>query len=373
MYISRGSAFSRVSLLAYLLAIVYASCYPFSGWRDISGPPYAYLFAPFSRFWTWFDVTTNILGYIPLGLLVVFALYPEIKGKWASVIAISVGLLLSATMESVQAYLPSRVPSSLDLLTNLFGTCIGSYIGLLLVPTFLDQGRFHRLGRRWFRPEASGILIVLALWPFAQIYPQSFLFGHGQIVSVLSNWLTNLTGEPFELAETLRQTVHLSIDQAWQFWLSETIITACGLTGTMLTLMSLLRKSAPGLRLSALLLLSALLVKSLAISLFFGPEHGFVWLTPGAFGGLIIGIMMVSGLGFTPVLVQRRMAIFSLFFCFAIVNLVPANYYFVSTLSSWSHGKFLNFNGAAHMLALCWPVLALCFLLFSPRRAENEE
>ncbi|MBS1187517.1 MAG: hypothetical protein H6R04_1535 [Burkholderiaceae bacterium] len=39
---SRASYFFRASLLAWLLLIVYASWYPFTGWRDIGVPPLAY-------------------------------------------------------------------------------------------------------------------------------------------------------------------------------------------------------------------------------------------------------------------------------------------------------------------------------------------
>lgn len=373
LYTSRGSSFSRVGLLAYVFAIVYASWYPFSGWCGISGPPTVFLFAGFPRYWTWFDVITNVLAYIPLGLLIVFSLHPYIKGKGAACFAIVSGVLLSFIMETVQSYLPSRVPSNLDLMTNFLGTCIGAYVGVVFVPTFLDRGLFHRLGQSWFRQEARGILIVLALWPLAQIYPQSFLFGHGQIASALSSWLTQWMGDHIDLGETFRQAFHLNLDQAWHFWLSETIITACGLTGTLLTLLCLLRKNAPWIRLSITFLIAALLTKTLAISLFFGPENGLAWFTPGAFGGLVIGIMMVSGLAFAPSRIQRRMAIFALFFCFAIVNLVPANHYFAATLSAWSHGKFLNFNGAAHMLTLCWPILALFFLILPSRYASHHD
>ncbi len=373
MYNSRGSAFVRASLLAYLLLIVYASWFPFSAWRETGTSPFAYLIAPLPRYWTVFDVATNVLGYIPLGLLMVFAMYPKVRGKQAVFLAIAAGTLLSAVMEAVQTYLPSRVPSNLDLITNILGTSIGAVLGLMLVPSIFGQGRLHRLGQRWFRQEASGILIVLALWPLAQIYPQSYLFGHGQIASALSGWLSGLLSEPIDLGEMLRQTIHLNVGQYWQYWLSETIITACGLTGALLTLLCLLRKSAPWGRLVTVLLLSAVAAKSLAIALFFSPDNAFVWLTPGAIGGLLIGVLMVSGLAYTPALVQRRLAVIALFISLLITNMVPANHYFITTLQGWSQGKFLNFNGAAQFLALCWPLLALWFLLLQPHDMGNRE
>lgn len=38
-----ASSFARVSLLIYLLLIIYASWYPFAGWRDLGLTPFAYL------------------------------------------------------------------------------------------------------------------------------------------------------------------------------------------------------------------------------------------------------------------------------------------------------------------------------------------
>ena len=373
MYASRGSSFFRAGLLAYLLLIVYASCFPFSGWREIGVSPLAYLSAPLPRYWTGFDVATNVLGYFPLGMLVVFALYPIAKGKSAALLAIVAGVLLSATVESVQTYLPSRVSSNLDLFANAAGTLFGAMAGVLMAPSFLGYGRIHLLGQRWFRQEASGILVVLALWPLAQIYPQSYLFGHGQVVVALSGWLSALTSTPVDLGEWLRQAVNLNLEQAWHYWLSETIITACGMTGALLTFLCLLRKSAPWGRLATMLWLSAIAAKSLAVALFFGPEHAFAWVTPGAFGGMLVSLMMVSGLAFTPAPIQRRLAIAALLVCLAIVNLVPPNHYFLSTLQGWSQGKFLNFSGAAQMLALCWPLLALWFLLHLSREVGSRE
>ena len=43
MYPSRALAFFRAGLLAYLLLILYASWFPFSGWRDPGVHPLAFL------------------------------------------------------------------------------------------------------------------------------------------------------------------------------------------------------------------------------------------------------------------------------------------------------------------------------------------
>jgi hypothetical protein len=51
-----------------------------------------------------------------------------------------------------------------------------------------------------------------------------------------------------------------------------------------------------------------------------------------------------------------------------LLNVLPSNPYFLSTLSEWVQGKFLNFNGAAQFLSLFWPAFALWILLQPTQR-----
>src|SRR5690606_23199738 len=107
----RGSPIARAALLAYLLLIVYASWYPFTGWRDNGLPLFTFLNLAKQRYWTGFDVGVNIVGYIPLGVLLVLSVYPRVRGIWAVLLAALAGILVSLAMETVQNFLPSRVPS----------------------------------------------------------------------------------------------------------------------------------------------------------------------------------------------------------------------------------------------------------------------
>ena len=75
-----GSPMARAALLAYLLLIVYASWFPFTGWRSTGLSPLAFLTLTLPRYWTVFDVVVNIVGYMPLGMLLVLALYPRVRG-----------------------------------------------------------------------------------------------------------------------------------------------------------------------------------------------------------------------------------------------------------------------------------------------------
>jgi VanZ family protein/Flp pilus assembly pilin Flp len=353
---SPASAFARVGLLVYALLIVYASWYPFSGWHATGLSPLAYLLAPLPHYWTKFDLVTNIIGYIPLGILMVFALYPRMRGIAAVLIVSAAGILLSGTMEAVQTFLPSRVPSNLDLLTNSAGICIGAVTGIALTPVCLEESRFLELRRRWFSAEAGRGLIVLGLWPLAQIYPQSYFLGHGQVMPILSEWLSM----PLDLSALFRHGYVMNVEQ---YWLSEVIITACTLSGALLTLLCVLRIKAPRHCLVFMLAVLAITTKTLANALLFEPDNAFAWLTPGAQGGILLGSMMLAGLIRAPVHAQRRVAVIALVISLVVVNVVPANPYFIATLQTWVQGRFLNFNGAAQFLSLLWPFLMLWFLL----------
>lgn len=362
-----ASAFARASLLVYALLIMYASWYPFSNWRSNGLPPLAFLVAPLPHYWTMFDLITNIIAYVPFGVLAVFALYPRIRGIAAFLIALLSGILLSGVMETVQTFLPSRVASNLDLLTNTAGVVIGAVAGVFLMPTFLEQSRLVLLRRRWFTHEASRGLIVIGLWPLAQIYPQGYLLGHGQIAPIVSDWLSDWLSMPIDLSAAIRHSEQLTVEQ---YWLSEAIITACGLTGALLTLLCMLRPRGPKMALALLALATAVTVKSMASALLFSPDNAFAWWTPGAEGGLLLGIVMVSGLIFAPPVAQRRVAALTLMMSLLVINAVPANPYFVATLQAWVQGKFLNFNGAAQFLSLMWPLIALWFLFHPVHRQK---
>jgi hypothetical protein len=224
---------------------------------------------------------------------------------------------------------------------------------------FLYESRLLQLRQRWFSREASRGLVVVGLWPLALIYPQNHLLGLGHLVPPLSSLLSDLLDTPIDLATWWTNHAQLSAEQ---YWLAEIIVSACGLTGAVLTMLLLLRPQAPRKSLAAFYLLSAIAVKSLACALLFAPDNAFVWLTPGATGGILIAGLMLAGLALAPATAQRRIAALALLLSLLVTNAVPANPYFVSTLQTWVQGKFLNFDGAAQFLSVLWPFLALWFL-----------
>lgn len=362
-----SSPLVRVALLAYTFLILYASLFPFTGWHRTGVAPLAYLSEPFPHYWTVFDVSIDIVGYIPLGTLLVLACYPWLSRWWAAALSMLLGALLTGSMEAIQTFLPSRVASILDFVTNCLGVLAGVILGCVLTPWLLEKDLLKRIRSRWVVSNVSNGLIIVALWPLAQIFPQGYMLGLGQIVPTLSNWMNVYLDIPIDLGVIIRQGTELSIEQ---YWLSETIITCCGLAGAVLLLLCLLQPRAPKAQLVSLLILINLGVKTLALALLFKPENAYSWMTPGSQAGLIVGCLMLYGLAYTPARVQRHLAILMLTISLLVINFVPGNPYFTDTMSGWVQGKFLNFNGAAQFLSELWPWMAVWFLLhYKPLRS----
>lgn len=361
-----SSPFARVSLVAYLFLILYASWFPFTGWQTNSWAALPELIQQWPRYWGGFDAIINVVGYIPFGMLMVFALYPLVRRWWAALLATLGGAMISAQAEIVQNFLPSRVTSLLDFLTNTSGAMLGALLGALLTPLILEKGRLQLLRKQWTHKESSREILVLGLWAMAQIYPQAYLFGLGQVLPEISQILSELMEMDIDLSTFLLQGYELSAEE---YLLSETIITACSCTGALLICLSLMNRHAPKTILSVLLLGAALTIKALASALLFKPEYAFAWLTPGARGGLLISFIMLYGFSFAPSHVQRRLALLMLSISLIVINLVSDNPYFAATMQTWVQGKFLNFNGAAQFLSLLWPFLAIWALLRKPHPA----
>ncbi|MEX3613129.1 MAG: VanZ family protein [Burkholderia gladioli] len=344
---------------AYAALVVYASLYPFLGWRSLGVGPFDYLFAPMPRYWTMFDVVTNVLGYLPLGLCAVGALHPRVKGA-AAVLA---GTLLSSAMEALQTYLPTRVASNLDVGANTFGDFLGGLLAAPLAPTLIERGALRRLRGAWFDREAATPLLLSALWPFAVLFPSPFLFGIGR-------WPSEL----WDRADTSMQDALLAwmpagwridawpdaldahrADPAW-----EALLAGLGLFAALAMASLTMRAQAPRARLAIAFVVVALLLKAGATFLQLRSGLSFDWATPGA--GVALGLAAALVALRLRAVWRATAAALALGVSLALVNLLPVNPFFDYALSGWSQGCYLHFNGIARWLAWSWPYAALVWL-----------
>ncbi len=342
----RASPLARASLAAYLLLIVYAGLAPWSGWRDLGVSAWAFIDAPMPRHVTTFDLAVNVLGYLPFGALLVLALHPRVRGPAAWLVAVLASAVLAGGIEALQTYLPRRVPSNIDLATNVTGAAVGALLMLPFASSLIDRGRLAQLRARWFLRESSVLLVLLALWPAAQLAPASMLFGNGQLLDL---------------------QIHLTAGfDAADFVLAEALVVVAATLAAGLTLAAVMHTAAP----QAVLLLgfigAALLARSFAYAAAFGPERAFVWLTPGAVGGLCLGALalLVAAQG-RPRAVYGAAWLATLVWLVA-VNVLPENPYNAHWLAQFRPGRLAHFHSVALWLAAAWPWLLLVGLAVLP-------
>ncbi len=353
-----SSPLARAACLLYALLLLYSGLAPWEGWRDVGIDSLAYLTAPLPRYMTAFDLVVNVLAYLPLGALVVLAAFPHVRGLSAMLLGTLAGLLLAGFIEAGQTYLPTRVASNLDLLTNSLGALTGAALAAPAAQALIDRGRLVDLRRRWFDRNAAAVLIVIALWPVAQIYPEPMLFGNGDLRNAFEPWLMALGGRWWRFAPEAFGPA--------EYLLAEAFVVAAALLTAGLALSSVLRLEAPRYRLLAALLACALATKSLANAVQFGPERALAWLTPGAFGGLALGLLSLAAASGGTQAWQRRFALLAVVVLLAAVNSIPDNPYHLAQLQEWRHGKLLNFNALAGWVSMLWPPLMAAALI------ENE-
>jgi VanZ family protein len=368
----RPSMFSRQALGAYTALVVYGSLYPFSGWRSLGIGPFAWITDPLPQYLTAFDVVTNVLGYMPLGALIVLALYPRWRGSLAVCAALLGGALLSGTMESIQTYLPTRVASNLDLAANAFGALLG---GVLIAPAtsaLLDRGLVRRMRFAWFERNAAYVIGLSALWPFAALFPSPYLFGGGDLPRVLWDGLDPAMQDAilawlpaaWDVESWPDRFGALLPDDSW-----EALITASNLFAALVLATLLTRERAPRIRLMFLIIVGTLFLKAGASFMQSRAGLTFDWATDGALEG--IGIAAVAGVLSVTLPRSWRAALAGVALVVALVltNLLPVNPYFDIVLADWRQGRYLHFNGLLHWLAWVWPYAALGWLLSAAEHA----
>jgi len=94
----------------------------------------------------WADAGINIVGFIPLGVFLAAYFSTMWSTAAAEIMAVLLGFVTSLTIESLQAYLPTRDSGINDLITNTLGTALG----VLLYRSTL----FHNLMRQLFDTQS---------------------------------------------------------------------------------------------------------------------------------------------------------------------------------------------------------------------------
>ncbi|MDF1486474.1 VanZ family protein [Ramlibacter sp. H39-3-26] len=353
---------------AYAALIAYASLYPFSGWRDQGIAPWAFLAAPWSPYWTGFDVFTNVLGYVPLGALLALALLRSGRARAAVPGAALAGALLALVLECLQSYLPARVPSNVDLALNAAGALGGALLAALLERLGAID-RWSRLRARWFVADAGGALALLALWPAALLFPAAVPFGLGQVLERLEDGLADLLEDtPFLEWLPIRD-----VELQPLVPLAELLCVMLGVLIPCLLAYGIARTWLRRVLCAAGVIGVGVAATTLSAALSYGPAHAWEWLdTP-----VRAGVWAALALAALCLPVPRRgcaaLLLLALAVQLSMLNQSSADVYFAQTLQTWEQGRFIRFHGLGQWLGWVWPYAVLVYVLlrFSRRERDN--
>ncbi|MBK0391127.1 VanZ family protein [Ramlibacter algicola] len=349
---------------AYAVLIVYASLYPFSGWRDQGIAPWAFLASPWPKYWTAFDLLANVAGYAPLGVLLALAVLRRASAASGGGIGRAVGLatlaaaVLALAMEGIQSYLPERVPSNLDAALNTLGAALGACVaGALERWGAVDH--WSRFRVRWFVDEARGALVLLALWPFALLFPAAVPLGLGQVLerleAALGEWLADT---PFLGWLPVRDVELQPLVPS-----AELACVALGVLAPCLLAHSVMRSVGRRATATLVLVLVGVGVTALSAALSWGPSHAWAWLSLPVRVGLVAGLVLALLLLALPRRGSAAVLLLALALHLSLLNQAPTSAYFAHTLQAWEQGRFIRFHGLAQWLGWLWPYAVLVYVL----------
>ena len=324
---------------------MYASLQPFAGWRMPPDEVLRFLTAPWPRYLTATDIALNVIAYLPLGAMLYFALRPPLAPAVAFVIATLIAAVLSLLLESVQMFLPARIASNVDLMSNSAGAALGALGALLLT---LWHNPLAALRRRLVRGGRLGDcgLLVVALWVVIQFNPSPLAFGSGNV------------RDAFGITPMF---MHSS--QAYLLAEGAIVTLAVVVMGLMVSL--LMQSSRYALRAIVLTLLLTIGANSIAAVAIARASSALQWLTPGVAAGLAAGAAGVGLLIWLAPGARAVLAVLCVMAIVVIVNITPDNPY--QTLPAFSAGAptthLANFGGIVRILAQCWPFAAIVLLL----------
>lgn len=359
---------------AYVALVIYASLYPFSGWRDQGLDPFAFLASPWPKYWTWFDVWSNALGYAPLGFLLALSFLrrgsapfvPSTRTAAVAVAALSAALL-SLAMEALQSYLPERVASNVDFALNAGGALAGALIaaGLERVGAIARWSRFRV---RWFVDDARGALVLLALWPFALLFPAAVPLGLGQVFerleAAVADWLIDT---PFLEWLPVREVELQPLVPG-----AELVCVALGALIPCLLAYSVMASMGRRAVFAVTVVAVGTAATALSAALSWGPSHAWAWLSLPVRLGLAVGLVLSLVLVAMPRRGCAALVLVAGMLHLALLNQAPASAYFAHTLQTWEQGRFIRFNGLAQWLGWVWPYAVLLYVLLRLSAPERQ-
>lgn len=336
--------------VAYSLVVVYASLQPFRDWRAPPAEILNFLLAPWTRYVTLDDAVFNVFAYVPLGFLLSIGCGARLGPAGGAAASVLAAAALSVVMEFMQAFLPARIASNVDLLANSLGALIGAMAAPLFAPTRILGGKLHGLRHRlFFEGMTTDVgLVVIGLWLATQLHPNAQLFGTGGIRAT------------FDLPAQFTHTPVLALT-------AEAVVVLLNLLGVGLLLAACARAGERRMPTIAAVVGAALLIKAYTAAVLVKAESPLSWLTPGVLLGLGAGWLLLLAAVRLPQRTQLAVAAACIALATIAINLAPVNPYLSPPprLLAGGPSHFLSFSGIARALSELWPLLAVSYLVFA--------
>jgi len=196
----------RPLLWLVITMIIYGSLYPFNFvWPDFSQVALLDWGLNLKQRTTNGDILSNILTFIPLGFLAFFSHYfykypPSLRVLYH----LLVGLVFAYTLQILQFFLPTRIPTASDAAINLAGMSIGIFAAYWTELLITKQ---QKSGIDWSFRHIIPLLLVTC-WLFYCLYPY---FPMANFKEMSSDW----------------QSVIQPTDFIWYEWLLLSILWWC--------------------------------------------------------------------------------------------------------------------------------------------------
>lgn len=357
---------SLAGLLAgiYLLLLVYASLYPFEGWRWPAGAQAVEILRLQWPPWrNRFDEWANLLGYVPFGaMLFTFTVRSGGSPGLALLLALLGPAALSYALEVLQHFIPRRFPSMRDWVNNVSGTAAGAALAWLAQLLGL-MDLWRRVRERWFLPHSSAAVFLILIWPVGLLFPTPVPLGLGQIGPEIRDFLNwALAGTPYEgdvgvlIGQPARAHEPLTRGR-------ESLVIGLGLLAPCLVAAVVTRRGWRRWVLAPVALSLAMAIMTLSTALNFGPDHAVTWLTPATLHTLLVACALGLVLALAGPRVSAAIGLVAVTAMVVIVNEAPADPYYAASLQGWEQGRFIRFHGLAQWIGLLWPYAAMGWLI----------
>jgi VanZ family protein len=361
--VSQPSGLGRWLFATYVAALIYASLFPITGWRNVDDGLFTFIFKPWPRAWGGFDVISNYLAYIPLGLVVCLRLSKAQRSFRSIVTSCLYGFGLSFSLEVMQNFLPTRVPSSLDIVFNTLGALTGALLGAAQSTNQAKLQPWQDFTRKWLKPAGRWAGVSLIVWIFVQSLFQPALFLTGEIpATVITNLLTGLGMEPGQAGEWVTEFYANRVGSTYSAIMREVAVVSLNLFIVTTLVFEFTSHNAARLPIGIVVIAIALVMKSF-MAVYLSGSDPLYWLTIGAQAGLLVGALaalIATGMARKWRLMVCAGACIGLVL---IANVTPGNPFQTAFSTSWRDRHLLSINGTLRHAAIVWPwiMAVICF------------